>query len=72
MAIDLTSLPPGTLINLVPKRLGIDGPNQWHRCITCGTEFPEIGGEIRCNGHTIDLCPFCRTDSRPWSRGRGL
>lgn len=26
---------------------------------------------IRCNGHIIDQCPWCRPDSHPWTAGRG-
>lgn len=27
--------------------------------------------DIRCNGHSITLCPWCRVDSKPWTAGRG-
>lgn len=27
--------------------------------------------DIRCNGHRITLCPWCRADSKPWTAGRG-
>lgn len=27
--------------------------------------------DIRCNGHRIALCPWCRVDSKPWTAGRG-
>lgn len=29
-------------------------------------------GEALCNGRGIDLCPWCRPDSRPWKHGRGI
>lgn len=31
-----------------------------YRCDKCGTEFPEINGNIMCNGHKITKCPWCR------------
>jgi len=65
---------PGTLVMMAGwgRRLGIAGPNEHWTCPTCSTTFPVIGGAIRCNGHTITLCPWCRSDSAPWTRGRGL
>lgn len=46
----------------------------WFRCVDCGTTFPGIGDDDRpkCNGHTIDKCPWCRPGSKPWTKGRGL
>lgn len=42
-------------------------------CIDCKTEF--FGYINRdnpdCNGVEIDLCPWCRPDSKPWKNGRG-
>jgi hypothetical protein len=42
-----------------------------YRCLDCRTVYPVISGKIRCNGHVIRLCPWCRPDSRPWTSGRG-
>ena len=42
-----------------------------YTCETCQTSYPVIDGEIRCNGHVVDRCPWCRTDSAPWKNGRG-
>lgn len=54
------------------RRLGTAGPDEHWSCITCSTSFPVIADVIRCNGHIIDLCPWCRSDSAPWTNGRGL
>lgn len=43
----------------------------WYRCTNCKTSYPVIDGAIRCNGHSIELCPWCRVDSKPWTKGRG-
>jgi hypothetical protein len=51
--------------------LGLLGPWDYYKCANCSTSFPEIDGEIRCNGHAIELCPWCRADSAPWRKGRG-
>jgi hypothetical protein len=40
-------------------------------CNAWGTEFPIIKGNIRCNGHVIEECPWCRLGSLPWTTGRG-
>lgn len=64
---------PGRLF-LAPgwsRRLGVDGPDVHWTCMTCHVSYPEINGQIRCNGHVIDLCPTCRVDSAPWKNGRG-
>lgn len=57
----------------------IEGAKGWMKCVDCGTQYPileymdngEIKEGIRCNGHTIELCPWCRPDSMPWMHGRG-
>lgn len=46
--------------------------SSFFKCSDCVTTFPEIDGEIRCNGQHISLCPWCREDSQPWKGGRGL
>lgn len=53
------------------RRLGLDGPNVHWTCTTCTSTYPEMNGAIRCNGHTITRCPWCRSDSKPWTNGRG-
>ena len=51
--------------------LGID-QFDWYVCVDCGTEYPQAdSGSTMCNGHIIDLCPWCRPDSAPWKHGRG-
>lgn len=40
-------------------------------CINCDTAYHTLGDTAFCNGHIIDLCPWCREDSKPWWRGRG-
>jgi hypothetical protein len=61
-------------------------PDKKHRslfvCVDCNTTYPEImyfdriddrvKWGIRCNGHTITLCPWCKPDSKPWINGRGI
>ena len=50
-----------------------------YKCIDCDTEFRLIPEDvkyplesegIRCNGHKIKLCPWCRPDSKPLTNGR--
>lgn len=51
-------------------------------CVDCKTQYPvseyydriddEIKSGIKCNGHIITLCPWCRPDSEPWKHGRGI
>ena len=50
---------------------GQDGADAMYKCCDCGTEYPFINERIRCNGHEITLCPWCREDSKPWTNGRG-
>lgn len=51
-----------------------------YECVDCGTRYPvlvEYDEEwnttqtIKCNGHPITLCPWCRPDSEPWKNSRG-
>jgi len=63
---------PGALLpGRIQAQLGLVRYN-YFACADCKTEFPQIGGEIRCNGHNIAQCPWCRPDSKPWTDGRGL
>lgn len=43
-------------------------------CPDCDTDFTsKAGSGFTINGHKNDgFCPWCRTDSKPWTRGRGL
>lgn len=34
----------------------------YYACVDCDTLFPIVGGEVMCNGHAINLCPWCRCD----------
>ena len=42
------------------------------QCIDCDTIYPEINGTVKCNGHIINKCPWCRSDTKPCENGRGL
>lgn len=44
----------------------------YFRCVDCASEYPQINGAPKANGHWISKCPWCRGDSRAWSNGRGL
>jgi DNA-directed RNA polymerase subunit RPC12/RpoP len=44
---------------------------QYYKCVDCGTSFPEIDGEIRCNRAPIVVCPYCEPNSKPFKNGRG-
>ena len=41
------------------------------QCQDCGTEFIHNGLTAFCNGKYITMCPWCRSDSKPWTNGRG-
>lgn len=67
--------PPAKTGRLVPtgtQQLGEFDMCLYDKCVDCGTTYPVIRDTAMCNGHKIDLCPWCRPDSRPWFRGRGL
>ena len=42
-------------------------------CLDCHTQY-HIGLDLKpiANGASIELCPWCREDSKPWKNGRGL
>ena len=51
----------------------------YYSCVDCGTIYPaaeglvaEISELAMCNGYSIKLCPWCRPDSKPWMKGRGI
>ncbi len=62
--------------------------HEHYGCVDCGTLFPvlidwdngvgAVGQSwnevraIKCNGHAITVCPWCRPDSKPWENGRGM
>lgn len=59
---------------LKPTSIGVN-----YYCIDCNTIYPPVGsvaasvlGLAMCNGHPINVCPWCRPDSRPWMNGRGV
>ena len=54
------------------KYLGKIRNGYYVECVDCETRFPDIDGEIKCNGCSIYKCPWCREDSKPWRNGRGL
>lgn len=62
----------GELIDAGRAKLGGYFEYRWWKCSRCGTQYPEILGEIRCNSHTIEKCPWCKPDSAPWKDGRGI
>lgn len=44
---------------------------RFFQCVDCETNYPVIDGVAICNGAAIELCPWCRPDSKPWQKGRG-
>lgn len=61
----------GKLIDRGLKSYGFDEKIQFFECVNCESNYPVIAGEISCNGVVIELCPWCRPDSKPWTNGRG-
>ena len=61
----------GRLLDIGIKNLG---RNQYRyvQCVDCGDQYPHIDGVPKCNGQIIGLCPWCRPDSQPWQKGRGI
>jgi hypothetical protein len=52
------------------------GLKGYYMCVDCGTAYPansnlDLDRIAKCNGHIIDLCPWCRPDSQSWRNGRG-
>ena len=45
---------------------------RYFRCDKCKTDYPVIGGILKCNGHIIDDCPWCKPNSETWKGGRGI
>ncbi|MEK9809289.1 MAG: hypothetical protein VW362_02500 [Candidatus Nanopelagicales bacterium] len=44
-----------------------------YRCVTCRDEYlAPRGRALTINGWLVSLCPWCRTDSKPWINGRGI
>lgn len=55
--------------------------NTHHACVDCETMYPVLvdydedwnpTSAVKCNGHVITVCPWCRPDSESWKHGRGL
>lgn len=62
----------GKLIS-VGIKMSCNKRTEFFACVDCKTEYPRyFYGSIMCNGHVITKCPWCRTDSKPWYKGRGL
>lgn len=57
----------GALLSQGMQKLGTQTHYYW-RCVDCETDFAGCA----CNGHPIELCPWCRPDSKAWTNGRGL
>lgn len=53
----------GKLVYAGYHPLGLYG-HHWYRCLTCKTEYPRIGFDIRCNGRPITRCPYCAPEKR--------
>lgn len=70
----------GALRYMGEKPYGACQTLPFYKCVDCGTEFPEIKNlevfpptvAIKCNDADINLCPWCRPDSKPWTNGRGV
>lgn len=66
----------GRLEPIGRHKLGI-ASYEYSRCVDCGADFPHAAGTREtayavCNGAPLSLCPYCRPDSKPFCRGRGL
>lgn len=61
----------GDLKSIGVHKLGQDNC-EYYQCVDCCTEYPRIDGAVQCNGHPIELCPWCRTDTKEWQNGRGI
>ena len=47
---------------------------EFYECADCGTSYP-VSGENdlpQCNNVSIEFCPWCREDSKPWYAARGI
>lgn len=60
----------GKLIDQGLKNYGLE-KIQFFQCVDCDSNYPVIDDKINCNGAVIELCPWCRSDSKPWTNGRG-
>ena len=75
-------IPEEEIVRMMTKRLsGVKVVTNFYMCKDCKTMFPTFcrstGKEIyfvkpNVNGWKIDLCPWCRPDSKPWKNGRGI
>ena len=62
----------GTLQNIDVKNYG-RSKFEFYECADCRAIYP-VSGENdlpQCNKVSIELCPWCREDSKPWCNGRG-
>ncbi len=65
----------GRLIDAGHHKLGAFERYRYSKCVDCETMYPHSNQKAlgpSCNGAMIDLCPWCRPDSKPWTNGRGL
>lgn len=46
----------GTLRSIGYRRLGLAPVCEYFECTKCGTCYPVMDGEIRCNGRSITKC----------------
>jgi hypothetical protein len=63
----------GTLKSIGVKNYG-SSKFEFYECADCGTLYP-VSGENdlpQCNNVSIELCPRCREDSKPYQNGRGI
>ncbi len=63
----------GKLRQMPPGMIGF-APVAIMKCDDCATTFTaNVGRPFTINGTINDgLCPWCRSDSKPWTHGRGL
>ena len=67
-------IPQSEQVRMVAVKLltGLNCAPNIQFCEDCNTVFEvKLDGKIRCNGTIIQLCPWCRPDTRPWQYGRG-
>lgn len=63
----------GKLVSIGRQQLGY-ATIEHYKCVDCETTYPASSSDAIavCNSIEIDLCPYCRPDSKPFTHGRGL
>ena len=63
----------GTLQSIGVKSLG-RFKFEFYECVDCGDRYPVSGDNNlpQCNEVSIELCPWCRDDSKAYQNGRGI